>query len=106
MKYYKPQVNWCMSIVEGFTDDQVQRARECWKLLHELGASSYVYLCRTIKMNLIKKNMVIFQDIKLAEKVFRKDVIVLKGKETRPHTALVTKEELLGLTEDVLIKEK
>ena len=94
VKDKKPQVDWCMVMVEEFTDRQVERAQQCRKLLHDLDAPSYADLGRAIQMNLIKNNPVIFQDIKLAEDVFGKDISVLKGKETRPHPSLVTQEYL------------
>ena len=88
MKDNKPQVDWCMAMVEGFTNHKIERAQQCWKLLHDLGAPSYADLGRAIQMNLIKNNPVIFQDIKLVKQVFGKYLSLLKGKESRPHPAL------------------
>ena len=56
-------------------------------------------------MHLIKNNPAITEDMKLAEDVFGKDVSVLKGKETRPHPALVTKEDLIDLPEELIVKQ-
>ena len=75
----RPNEECCHNMVEGFTDKEVERAKQCQKFLHDLDVPSYSDLKSTTRMNLIKNNPVITEDVKLAEDVFGKDVSVLKG---------------------------
>ena len=71
--------------VEGFTQREVDQAKKCRKLLHDLLAPSYADLRKVLRMNLLKNCPVSSDDVKLAQKIFGKDVAVLKGKSNLNH---------------------
>ena len=70
--------------VEGFNQQEVESAKKCHKLLHDLSAPSYDDLRKLLRMNLLKNCPVTHEDVVLAKKSFGKYVAVLKGKEKNP----------------------
>ena len=53
--------------VEGFTQREVDRAKKCRKLLHDLSAPSYADLRKLLRMNLLKNCPVNHDDVKLVQ---------------------------------------
>ena len=83
--------------VEGFTQREVERAKKCHKLLHDLPAPSCAGLKKLLRMNIINNCPVLHEDVELAMKIFGRDVAVLKGRETKPRPPVVTKEDVIDL---------
>ena len=101
---------WCgnqeaQANVEGFTAREVERAKACRRLMHNVSAPSYADLNKMLRMNLIKNCPVGCEDIVLAEKIFGKDVSVLKGKSVRPRPKVVTREDMIDLPKELTIVE-
>ena len=51
--------------VEGFTQREVERAKKCRKLLHDLSAPSYADMRKLLWMNLLKNCLVTHKDVVL-----------------------------------------
>ena len=45
---------------------------------------------------MIKNFPVSFQDVDLATKIFQRDALVVKDKETRPHLPVVSNKDTIG----------
>jgi hypothetical protein len=86
---YKPTikgVNLLNTLKENktfYTNHQIERAKVARSLARALGCPSDEDLKTILKMNAIKDCPVVENDIVLAEKIFGKDIAVLKGKITR-----------------------
>ena len=91
--------------VEGFTQWEVERAKKCRKLLHDLSAPSYADLRKLLRMNLLKNCPVTHEDVVLAKKSFGKDVAVLKGKEIKPRPPVVDKSDVVDLPPELMETE-
>ena len=72
--------------------NQVLKAQKARKFMHNMSAPSYKDLRKVIRMNHIKNCPVSIEDIGLAERIFGKDVPVLKGKTVRPKSKEVNKD--------------
>ena len=103
--YFAPKVEEVHTAVEGFTEREVMRAKRAWKLLHDLLAPSYGDLKILLCQNMIKNCPVNLEDVKLDTKIFGKDGLVVKGKNTRPRPPVVMKDGILDLLEELQIKE-
>ena len=90
---------------EGYTPRQVLKARKARKFMHDMSAPSYKDLRKVIRMNHIKNCPVSIEDIGLAERIFGKDVPVLKGKTVRPKSKEVNKKDVIDLPSELEIKE-
>ena len=66
-----------------YTDRQIERAKTARKLSQAIGNPSTKDFRALIQMNLIRNCPVTEEDIKIAEKVFGKDITTLKGKSVR-----------------------
>ena len=75
--------------VEGFTAREVERERSCGKLMHDLIAPSYDDLGKFLRMNMCRNCPVTEDDVKLVQRIFGKDVAVLKGKSVTPKLPVV-----------------
>ena len=73
--------------------------------MHGMSAPTYADLGKVVRMNLIKNCPVSMEDIRLAEKVFGRDVPVLKGKTVRPRSKQVNRDDLIDLPKELCIKE-
>jgi hypothetical protein len=86
---YEPDVratNMLTTLKENkrfYTSRQIDRAKRARNLARTLGCPSDEDLKKILKMNTIKECPVVEEDIILAEKIFGKDIAVLKGKTTR-----------------------
>jgi DNA-binding GntR family transcriptional regulator len=78
-----------------FTHQQVERARQARHLARALGCPSNADLKTLIRLNLIKDCPVVQDDIVLAEKIFGKDIAILKGKTTRKKPILVVHDTIV-----------
>jgi hypothetical protein len=65
------------------TPRQFKRAKRARGLCHSLGTPSLNEMQAILRMNTVKDNPVISEDVKLAEKIFRLDIGTIKGKTTR-----------------------
>ena len=95
----------CINQGESFTSREIQRAKACRKLLHDLSTPSYKDLYQMIRRNLIKNIRAGCKDVVLAKTIFGKDVSVLKGKEVRPKPKIVTKNKMIYLSLELQIIE-
>ena len=89
--------------VEGFTQREVNCAKKCRKLLHDLSAPSYADLRKLLRMNFLKTCPVSHKDFVLAQRIFGKDVAVLKGKEVKPRPPVVHKYDVVDLPQELMI---
>ena len=89
--------------VEGFTQREVDRAKKCRKLLHDLSAPSYADLRKLLRMNLLKNCPVSHENVVLAQRIFGKDVAVLKGNEVKPKPPVVNKADVVDLPPELMI---
>ena len=69
--------------MEGFSQDEIERAKQARKLYHSIGAPSLRNFKYLIKSNQIQDCPVTVVDINNAEKIFGPDVSYIKGKTTR-----------------------
>ena len=100
----KPEnkVSFANNHVEGFTPRQVETARKVRKLYHDLNAPSISSLKAWIRQNMAKNIPISYDDVDLAEKVFKKDVPTLKGKGTRPHPPIVRTADNIKLPAELI----
>ena len=73
--------------------------------MHDMSAPSYKDLRKVVRMNHIKNCPVSIEDIGLAERIFGKNVPVLKGKTVRPKSKEVNKKDVIDLPSELEIKE-
>jgi hypothetical protein len=66
-----------------FTDREFERAKKARNLSRALGCPSDADMKAILRLNMIKDCPVVQRDIDLAQKIFGKDIAVLKGKATR-----------------------
>jgi hypothetical protein len=79
-------VNMISTVAENktfFTNRQLERAKQARDLAYALGCPSDKDMRAVLRLNMIKDCPVVEEDIILAEKIFGKDVAVIKGKTTR-----------------------
>ena len=69
--------------MEGFSQDEIERAKQARRLYHSIGAPSLRNFKYLIKSNQIQDCPVTVADINNAEKIFGPDVSYIKGKTTR-----------------------
>jgi hypothetical protein len=67
----------------GYTQRQFERAKEARRLYHIVGTPTLENFKSLLRMNVIKNCPVTTEDVNIAEKIFGKDILSLKGKSTR-----------------------
>ena len=91
--YVLEQVNQ----IKGFTQREVQRAKRAKKLYYDLDAPTMDELKFWVQSNQGKNVPVSSDDIKLLERMERKDVPTVKGKMTKLHPPVVSTEDYVDL---------
>lgn len=90
-----PEMNMLSTLKENkrfYTRRQIDRAKRARDLSRALGCPSDEDLKKILKMNFIKDCPVIEEDVDLAEKIFGKDIAVLKGKTSRKTPGVVIQD--------------
>ena len=85
---------------ENYSEYQYERAKLARKLYHNIGAPTVTNFKYLIKANMIKNCPVTVEDIKIAEKIFGKDVSYIKGKMMRSKPKVV-KRDLIQLPKEL-----
>ena len=80
--------------MEGYSKEEIERARRARKLYHSIGAPSIKNFKYLIKSNQIRNCPVTTIDIENAEKIFGKDVAYIKGKTTRSKPRMTRYDEI------------
>ena len=86
---------------EYFSDRAYKKALEARKLYHIVGSPSVNNFKAIIKGNLIKNCPVTVKDIKVAEKIFGKDISSIKGKTIKRTPKSVT-DDIIDIPKQLL----
>ena len=77
---------------KGYTDREYDRAKTARKLYHIVGMPTVENFKALLRMNAIHNCPVMVEDVKIAEHIFRPDMLSLKGKSTRRKPKPVRKD--------------
>lgn len=75
------------------------------KLYPDLIPPSLSNLKQFIRGNIVKNNPVMVENVQLAKDAFAKYIATLKGKSTRPHLPVVTREGVIDLPPELQVNE-
>jgi hypothetical protein len=103
-KYLKKENHLIKTVKEnrvGYTERQFEQAKRARELYHIVGMPTIDTFKTLIKMNAIKNCPVTTEDVNIAKKIFRADMLSLKGKLTRRKSTPV-REDTVEIPEELI----
>lgn len=100
-----PQVDCSFATsVEGFTQREMERARQAWNFYHDLNAENIENVKFFITSNREKNVPISSEDMELASKVFGMDVPNCKGKSAQKQPPVIERSDIIKLPPELCIE--